>query len=50
MGEMGERLTLEGAFITPKRLSEANFVWSYPDLPAALRWATGCLTAEERQA
>ncbi len=44
LGEAGQRLVLDGAFLEPAVLRRTGFRWRYPDLESALRWATGELT------
>ncbi|MBL8880531.1 MAG: TIGR01777 family oxidoreductase [Phycisphaerales bacterium] len=41
MGEMGEQLLLSGANVRPKRLLDAGFSFSHPELDAALRHELG---------
>jgi uncharacterized protein (TIGR01777 family) len=40
-GEMGETLLLEGAKVLPARLEASGYLFSYPDLPSALRLELG---------
>jgi NAD dependent epimerase/dehydratase family enzyme len=40
-GEMGERALLEGAFVTPRVLTETGYTWVHPTLEDALRFELG---------
>ncbi len=40
-GEMGERALLEGAFVTPRVLTETGYTWVHPTLEGALRFELG---------
>ena len=49
MGEMGQRLLLEGARVLPARLREAGFSFFEPDLHAALEWELGRVPVDRSQ-
>ena len=44
-GEMGERALLEGAFVTPRVLTETGFTWVHGTLEQALRFELGRSTS-----
>jgi uncharacterized protein (TIGR01777 family) len=49
LGEMAEELLLAGNRVTPARLSEAGFVFHYPDLESALRFELGLVRPGEER-
>lgn len=47
LGEAGQHLALEGAYVQPNRAFQAGFEWLYPELRRALQWATGDIESAE---